>query len=198
MTWKPSDGVKRGDAVVRQYAEDMSRELAFMICPMMQSRLLDLVAQALDQALADGAEKAAMDKVVGNFPGALVLGAAMPLPYKDVASGITVYPDPGTWLQNGHADPVVEAREEGPRPGTTDSDVAARHDMRQLPALSADQMRGKLLAQLEDLPSKKRRGRPPGARGKKAKVKAAKAKKETVPVAETVAPTVTEPSEASQ
>lgn len=55
MTWTLTTGMRRADAVVDQYAKDMEQAVAFVVPQIMRSRLFDLVAAAIDQALADAA-----------------------------------------------------------------------------------------------------------------------------------------------
>lgn len=70
MTWTPTEGMRRADAIVGQYADDMAASVHFIVPQIMRSRLFDIVATAIDQALADGSttgQKALAEKVVNGI-----------------------------------------------------------------------------------------------------------------------------------
>lgn len=200
MSWKPTEGQKRADAIifdleVERIGAGLNGQDLSMGCPMMRSRLFDAVAKALDQALADGAERDAMEKVVGNGQGAKILygnGGA------GGYSGTVMVEGAG----NGHADPDDYSELATYKVGdhvtiVGDSPIAGDGIITAVTTAPA----------AEPAP-KKRRGRPPGSKGAKAKKKAKAGKGlphapvpgeyVAAPVPETVAPTVTEQSEAPQ
>lgn len=69
MSWTPSEGLKRADAVVREIEASQSAIFGTVggFAPVFRYRVTQLIAQALDQALADGAEQDAIAAMVtGN------------------------------------------------------------------------------------------------------------------------------------
>ncbi len=176
MTWKPTEGERRADAIVQQYANETESALHFVISQMMRSRLFDAVAKAIDQALADGPILMPDQnwEAVGN--GHVEWAGQMgPLVQVPTAEGVglndifkqTPAPEP-----DGHALGVALSRL-----ATT---MALSHD-EQIEGLKASLER-------EAPPAPKKRGRPKGSKAKKAKAaKAPKVKAEPEVVAEPVA-----------
>lgn len=143
-TWKPTEGLKRAEAIVRDIEQAGVATLAAMAYgadslklsrdPIYRHRLVEIIATAIDQALRDGSEMDALASVVGSFP-----------------AGSTVE------MMNGPAGkytvvPLAESVEiDHPDGSSYDHDAAAR--------------------QIAAAPKKRGRGRPKGSK-KKAKPQA--------------------------
>ncbi len=200
MTWTPTEGERRADALMREMldsAKALDVPLASAEFPMHHARIFGMIAKALDQALAEvpAAAREALDKaMMDNFPGTL---AGNPQ-----SSGLWV--PVGNGNGNGHANP--DDYSELPTYKGAPVEFDRIDETNVLPEVVAGRgLDGTVVMAIipasEEAP-KKRRGRPPGSKAKaaKAKRKSAKAIKAELypvdaPVAETVAPvaaTVTE------
>lgn len=190
--WQPTEGMKRANKLLVNIELDrLNASLEFapedqddasLDCPMMQARLLDAIAKAIDQALADGAEQDALASVVGNghalpaYAHGQVMQGSPPTADRvgfidEHADGsITIYPN-----TSGLADPV----------GFMPSEVDAAFKLATFVAkgkaaqAAVDQIiEGVQVSGPEAPEPKKARGRPKGTKNKKAKAakKAAKVK----------------------
>lgn len=166
MPWTPSESDKRAEKLMlelKDTAEACGVQTSSALYPMYHARVFDLISKALDEALGDGAERDVLEKVVGNGHAPLAFDPAGFLGNPQ-SSGLWVPVGNGHLMEGlGHADPVIEAHEEGPGapsyvpPNATVTSVT-------------------VAIEGEDAP-KKKRGRPKGSKAKKAKP--AKAKKLT-------------------
>ena len=68
MSWNPSEGLRRAPQIVTDLEKALYAEQV-MVSPVARWRLTEIVAKALDQALADGSEVDALNAVVGNGHG---------------------------------------------------------------------------------------------------------------------------------
>ncbi len=171
MSWKPTDGLRRAEYLVHELCTEASAADS-VIHPLYRWRMIEVISKALDQALADGAEHDALDKVVGNGYGAEWLAKAElkpeGTPVSDMVQRHVDY----------MADRVVEANEEGPgsyldhlKP--IPNEIVAKNI---LTPEQAKEIAEKADATVSE--PKKKRGRPKGSKAKKAKPAKAKAAKE--------------------
>lgn len=201
MSWTPTEGQKRADAVMREMrdsAQSLGIAMASSEYPMHHHRVFTLIAAALDQALADGAERDVLDKVVGN-------GHA---PVDELPAGTVLHfhqnaPPAGWQLEAIHSGAngsgFIVCRKLGPEEPAarfeqhlttyqnapigfdrerTDDDVYVARAMSQEEA-EAILAHGTFAPMREEEAKPKKRGRPKGAKGKK-KAKAQKAAKVVV------------------
>ncbi len=174
--WKPTEGQRRADLLMLglRIEAHANGDLPWG-CPMMQSRLFDAVSKALDQALADGAERDALDSTVGNghVEWAGQMGPLVQVPATDGVGLNDIFSQSPAPEPDGHA--LGAALSEGLKASLETGGYIARAK-----ALGWD-------PDNPDAPpiaisiAPKKRGRPKGAKGKKAKAaKAAKVKAEPV------------------
>lgn len=142
--WRPSEGLRRAEPIVRRLIEDSAAASLEIRDPVFAHHVTAVLAGAIDQALADGSEMDALSTVVGN---GRVLRPA----------GEITAPDMLAPTQDGNdADPVPAYR-------------MPEDDIARLLAIQAAE-RGAV----EAFGPKKRRGRPPGPGKKAKKAKAGK------------------------
>lgn len=201
MDWKPSDGQNRADMVVRNFARDAEVAVGLVLPEILRWRLFDAVAKTIDQALADGAERDALNKMLEQaLPPQLGNTLTEGIAASMAQDGFVTRANALGWNNgNGHADPddYSELPTYKAAPVLFDR-IDDPHVISADPGLMQDASPEQVAKLFEEAP-KKRRGRPPGSKGAKAKKKAKAGKAavvEAAPVPETVAPTVTEQSEA--
>ncbi len=220
-TWRATNGLKQAIAIVNQIETELVAELGFDIAGRSElamigrHRMIEVLAKALDQALADGAEQGAMERAttaVASFTTASTTGTysahftngnghANPDDYSELpvmAKGWEASADAKNWVPV----PLDDHMPDAPAVFESTGDPLASVAFMPLPYKEPEA-------------PKKRRGRPPGSKAKAAKPakkrKSAKAKDDAMapgwvnralkgevdaPVAETVAATVTEQGEA--
>lgn len=66
MNWKPTEGLRRAEPIVRRLIEDSATANLEIRDPVFAHHVTTVLAQALDDALRDGSEMDALASVVGN------------------------------------------------------------------------------------------------------------------------------------
>ncbi len=215
MSWTPTKGQKLADEIVQRLC-GAAPAVGATTTPLFAWHMMDVIAKAIDQALADGAEQGAMEGMVGvTLTTATSTGAysahytngnglhslspihgasANPDDYSELPmyKGATAYDQ----LNDPHVVPLDDHMPDAP---------ASVHANGPFPGFEPPAYAEVPFTPPPEAP-KKRRGRPPGSKAKAAKPakkrKSAKAIRAELypveaPVAETVAATVTEaPAEA--
>lgn len=184
MAWTPSEGLMRAQAVVADI--DAAAAACGVLTPFphpLYHRLTEVIAKAIDQALADGAEK----------PSTTEARWFMPLPYKgedgDTAISRTPTAAPAAMppaTGNGHAplelDPagfLGATKAALPPLATFDEEAAREQIIAELTTETAD-----CIAAIEAGVPKKKRGRPKGSKAAKKRKSAKAIKAELYPEAE--------------
>ena len=67
MTWTPTEGQKLADAIVQRLC-GAAREAGATTTPLFAWHMMDVIAKALDQALADGSGKSRADQMIDSAP----------------------------------------------------------------------------------------------------------------------------------
>ncbi len=204
MSWMPTKGQKLADEIVQRLC-GAAPGVGATTTPLFAWHMMDVIAKALDQAIADGAEHGAMEKVTTTQQPDWAIGLdalhsssngnghANPDDYSELpvmAKGWEASSDEKNWVPVPLDDHMPDASPMG------------LAELKQEGALYVAPWADPALVNAP----KKRRGRPPGSKAKAAKPakkrKSAKAIRAELypveaPVAETVAATVTEaPAEA--
>lgn len=172
MTWKPTQGILRAEPIAAEFTEELALA-GLRMEPVYQWRLCGLIAKAIDQALADGAEQDALNAVVAN-------GAAHSADIGVKSAGF----GPGQWPGPGGVDQVL--MKDGWRDVPATADPVGIEPVERIPE---DDLARSLAIQAAERGAveafgrakKSTRGRPKGSTNKaKKKAKAAKAKVEAV------------------
>lgn len=161
MTWKPTEGIKRAEPIVRRLIEDSLTADMELRDPVFTHHVIAVLGKELDQALADGAEQDAIAAIAAAMVGKNGQ-AEFPMRAYGVKADGSIGPMTDAEYAAAVHGPVRLDLPDFPAPEPVER--MPEDDLARSQAIQAAEQ-----GAAEAFGPKKKRGRPKGSKGKKAK-----------------------------